>query len=85
MIAGILVHTMNESLFPDADPLTTVWTGPSTEIVTAQCLLYASLTTSLFAAFVEMLGKQWVNRYIRNRGGSAEKSWDRQWKLDGME
>ena len=81
----ILIHTMNESLFPDADPLATVWTGPPSEIVTAQCLLYASLATSLFAAFVAMLGKQWVNRYIRNRGGSAEeKSWDRQRKLDGM-
>ena len=81
----ILIHTMNESLFPDADPLTTVWTGPSTEIVTVQCPLYASLATSLFAAFVAMLGKQWVNRYIRNRGGSArEKSWERQRKLDGM-
>ena len=29
-----------------------------------------------------MLGKQWVIRYLRNRGGSAaEKSRDRQWKL----
>jgi len=81
----ILIHTMNESLFPDADSLVTVWAGPRSEIVTAQCLLYASLATSLFAAFVAMLGKQWVNRYIRNRGGSAEeKSWDRQRKLDGM-
>ena len=82
----ILIHTMNESLFPDADQLATVWTGPSVEIVTVLCLLYASLATSLFAAFVAMLGKQWVNRYIRNHGGSAEeKSWGRQRKLDGME
>jgi len=33
-----------------------------------------------------MLGKQWVNRYIRNRGGSAaDKSRDRQRKLDALE
>ena len=33
-----------------------------------------------------MLGKQWVNRYLRNRGGSAaEKSRNRQRKLDGFE
>jgi len=82
----VLIHAVNGSLYPDADPLAAVtWNGPSPEIVTVQCLLYASLATSLFAAFVAMLGKQWVNRYIRNRGGSAaEKSWDRQRKLDGM-
>ena len=82
----VLIHAVNGSLYPDADPLAAVtWNGPAPEIVTVQCLLYASLATSLFAAFMAMLGKQWVNRYIRNRGGSAaEKSWDRQQKLDGM-
>jgi len=82
----ILIHTMNNSLFPDTDPSSTTWTGPPPEIVTVQSLLYASLTTSLFAAFLAMLGKQWVNRYLRNRGGSAaDKSRDRQRKLDGFE
>ena len=82
----ILIHAVNGSLYPDTDPLAAAaWNGPAPAIVTVQCLLYASLATSLFAAFVAMLGKQWVNRYIRNRGGSAaEKSWDRQQKLDGM-
>ena len=82
----ILIHTMNNSLFPDADPTSATWTGPPPAIVTVQSLLYASLTTSLFAAFLAMLGKQWVNRYLRNRGGSAaDKSRDRQRKLDGFE
>ena len=82
----ILIHTMNNSLFPDTDPDSATWTGPPPEIVTVQSLLYASLATSLFAAFLAMLGKQWVNRYLRNRGGSAaDKSRDRQWKLDGFE
>ena len=82
----VLIHVVDGSLYPDADPLAAVtWNGPAPEIVTVQCLLYASLATSLFAAFTAMLGKQWVNRFIRNRGGSAaEKSWDRQRKLDGM-
>jgi len=81
----ILIHTMNNSLFPDADPSTTTWTGPPPEIVTIQSLLYASLTTSLFAAFLAMLGKQWINQYLRNRGGSAaDKGRDRQRKLDGF-
>jgi len=82
----ILIHTMNNSLFPDANPGATTWTGPLPEVITAQSLLYASLATSLFAAFIAMLGKQWVNRYLRNDGGSAaDKSRDRQRKLDGFE
>jgi len=82
----VLIHTMNNSLFPDADPSAITWTGPPPEIVTVQCLLYASLATSLFAAFLAMLGKQWVNRYLRSHGGSAgDKSRERQRKLDGSE
>ena len=82
----ILIHTMNNSLFPDADPSSATWTGPPRTFVIVQSLLYASLATSLFAAFIAMLGKQWVNRYHRNHGGSAAaKSRDRQRKLDGHE
>ena len=82
----ILIHAMNDSLFPDVNPASATWTGPPPEIVTVQSLLYASLATSLFAAFIAMLGKQWVNRYHRNHGGSAaDKSRDRQRKLDGFE
>ena len=82
----ILIHTMNNSLFPDANTSSTPWTGPPPEIITVQSLLYASLATSLLAAFLAMLAKQWVNRYLRNHGGSAaDKSRDRQRKLDGLE
>jgi len=82
----ILIHNMNNSLFSDADPNSTIWTGPPPKIVTVQSLLYASLATSLLSAFLAMLGKQWVTRYLRNRGGSAaDKSRDRQQKLDGLQ
>ncbi|KAF9642355.1 hypothetical protein BDM02DRAFT_3273495, partial [Thelephora ganbajun] len=82
----ILIHTMNNTLFPDEDASSITWTGPPANIVTVQSLLYASLATSLFAAFLAMLGKQWVSRYLRNHGGSAvDKSRDRQRKLDGLE
>jgi len=82
----ILIHAVDNSLYTDADPNSTAWTGPPPEIVTIQSLLYASLATSLFAAFLAMLGKQWVSWYIiHNRGGSAaDKSRDRQRKLDGL-
>jgi hypothetical protein len=82
----ILIHAVNSSLFPDADPGAVNRTGPPPGIITVQSLLYASLVTSLFAAFLSMLGKQWVNRYLRNHGGSAaDKSRDRQRKLDGLQ
>ena len=82
----ILIHAVNGSLFPDANPNSVTWAGPPPEIVTVQSLLYSSLATSLFVAFLAMLGKQWVNRYLRNRGGSAaDKSRDRQRKLDGFD
>ena len=47
--------------------------------------MYASLLISLLAAFIAMLGKQWLNRYLRNAGGSMiERCGDRQRKCDGL-
>ena len=47
--------------------------------------MYASLLISLLAAFVAMLGKQWLNRYLRNAGGlTIERCGDRQRKCDGL-
>jgi hypothetical protein len=41
---------------------------------------------SLLAAFVAMLGKQWLNRYLRHAGGSmVDRCGDRQRKIDGLE
>ena len=41
---------------------------------------------SLLAAVVAMLGKQWLNRYLRHAGGSiVERCGDRQRKFDGLE
>jgi hypothetical protein len=41
---------------------------------------------SLLAAFVAMLGKQWLTRYLRHSGGSMiERCGDRQRKFDGLE
>ena len=82
----ILIHAVNSSLFPDAHPPAAAWAGPPFDVVVVQSLLYASLATSLLASFLAMLGKQWINRYLRNRGGSAaDKSRDRQRKLDGLD
>ena len=77
----ILIHTIDSSLFPDVDPDSVVWTGPPPEIIVVLWMLYASLATSLFAAFLA-----WVNRYpLRYKASAADKSRDRQQKLDGSE
>jgi len=61
------------------------WKGPPAEVITTSNLLYTSLLMSLFAAFVAMLGKEWLNRYLRHTGGSAaERYGDRQRKFDGL-
>ena len=41
---------------------------------------------SLLAAFIAMLGKQWLNRYIRHTGGlMVKRCGDHQYKFDGLE
>jgi hypothetical protein len=82
-----ILLSLNRSVAPNEDPAAPpAWNGPPTEIITTSDLLYASLLMSLLAAFVAMLGKQWVNRYLRHAGGSmVERCGDRQRKLDGLE
>jgi len=47
--------------------------------------MYASLMISLLAAFIAMLGKHWLNRYLRNSGGSMiERCGDRQRKFNEL-
>jgi len=79
--------SLNRSVVPDEDPVAPpVWNGPPAEIITTSDLLYASLLMSLLAAFVAMLGKQWLSRYLRHTGGSmADRCGDRQRKFDGLE
>ena len=66
-------------------PTELAWPQPPHWVVVVQCILYASLETALLAAFLAMLGKQWINRYNQRDGRSAgEKSRIRQQKLDGL-
>lgn len=82
-----ILLTLNNSTIPGELPAPpTAWTGPAREIVVVTNLLYASLLLSLLAAFVAMPGKQWLNRYLRDTGGSiAERCGDRQRKRNGVE
>jgi len=67
-------------------PTVPQWTGPPHPIVQVQSILYASLATSLLSAFLAMLGKQWLNRYVSTdvRGTAIDRSQNRQRKLDGI-
>ena len=62
------------------------FTGPDPTIVHVQAVLYSSLAASLLAAFVAMLGKQWLNRYsqVEMRGSVIDRSRHRQRKMNGM-
>ena len=81
-----ILLSLNRSIVPDEDPaVPPVWKGPPAEIITTLNLLYASLLISLLAAFIAVLGKQWLSRYLRHAGGSmAERCGDRQRKIDGL-
>ena len=69
-----------------ADAAFPQWTGPDPAIVHVQAILYSSLSASLLAAFIAMLGKQWLNRFaqVDISGSIADRSRNRARKLDGM-
>jgi len=82
----VLIHKIDNTTFGGDVPALPQWTGPPRTAIQVQCILYASLATSLLSAFLAMLGKQWLNRYasIDIRGSTIERSQNRQRKLDGI-
>jgi len=82
----VLIHKIDNTTFGDDVPAVPRWSGPPRTIVQVQAILYASLATSLFSAFLAMLGKQWLNRYtsIDTRGSPIERSQNRQLKHNGI-
>ena len=86
VILRAILLTLNQSAIPNETPtVPPIQQNPTGEMVTVTGLMYASLVMSLLAAFIAMLGKQWLNRYLRNQGGSMiERCGDRQRKCDGL-
>ena len=82
----VLIHKIDNTTFGNDIPTIPQWSGPPHTIVQVQAILYTSLATSLFSAFLAMLGKQWLNKYasIDMRGSAIERSQNRQRKLDGI-
>ena len=72
--------------FDGADPLTPVLNVPSS-VVSAQSILFASLVVTLLAAFVAVLGKQWILYYTRGStwGNIADRGKERQLKFTGLQ
>ena len=84
-LRAILLTLNHSAVLSELPTPPTAWSGPAQEIVLATNLLYASLLITLLAAFVAMLGKQWLNRYLRDIGGSiSERCGDRQRKRNGV-
>ena len=82
----VLIHKMDGTTFDGQAPPLQAWNGPDHEVVTCQTVLYTSLGISLLAAFLAMLGKQWLNRFgkAKVRGSEIDESRNRQRKLGGM-
>ncbi|KAF9778946.1 hypothetical protein BJ322DRAFT_980410, partial [Thelephora terrestris] len=55
----VLLYKIDNTTFGNDVPSLPQWTGPPSNIVQVQAILYASLVISLLAAFLAMLGKQW--------------------------
>ncbi|KAJ7269197.1 hypothetical protein C8J57DRAFT_1000814, partial [Mycena rebaudengoi] len=82
----ILIHNSNQSIFAGMD-LAESNSRATTTVVVVQSLLYASLFSTLLAALLAVLGKQWLMHYdaAGSRGTLAERGLERQRKYDGLQ
>ena len=85
LLLRIIANTSLGNTPTGADRELPQWNGPNPTAVRIQSILYWSLSSSLFAAFVATLGKQWLNRYAsEDRGSAADRGRQRKLKMDGM-
>lgn len=82
----LLIHNVNGSIFTQPEIQIPQWTGPPSVIVAVQILLYASLFSTLLAALLAVLGKQWLMYYgaAGDRGTIEQRCLERQRKVDGL-
>ena len=59
-----------------------VQSGPNPSAIQVQSILFASLSSALLAAFLAMLGKQWLNLHVE--GSIVDRSRHRELKMRGM-
>ncbi|KAF9782843.1 hypothetical protein BJ322DRAFT_177731 [Thelephora terrestris] len=72
--------------FGGSDPLAPVM-NVSPTVLRAQSILFASLSVNLFAAFIAVLGKQWILYYKRAStwGSVVDRGKERQVKFTGLQ
>ena len=72
--------------FGGADPLAPI-SNISTSVVKAQSILFASLSITLFVAFIAVLGKQWILYYTQTSswGSIVHRRKEHQVKLAGLQ
>ena len=81
----ILIHTIDNSAFPDQPSTVPQWNGPAWSVVWSLTLGYASLALGLLAAFGAVMGRQWVSHFSHTGEGTDEvRGRRRQQKLDGL-
>ncbi|KAL0950138.1 hypothetical protein HGRIS_010134 [Hohenbuehelia grisea] len=82
----LVVHSLNNTAFSGQPFDLPVWGGPSENVIWTQSLLYASLGTSVLAAFGAVLGKHWLSYYVRvgYRGTIDARCKERQQRLEGI-
>ena len=83
----MLVRILQQNTsFGGIDPLTPILNVPI-GVVRAQSFLFASLSITLFAAFIAVLGKRWILYYTRATtwGNIVDRGKERQAKLMGLE
>jgi hypothetical protein len=82
----LLIHTIDNTAFDGQQLDLPQWNGPGATEIWIQCLMYASLSTSLIAALGAVLGKQWLGHFIRcGRGPIDVRGRLRQQKMDGLQ
>ncbi|KAJ7244320.1 hypothetical protein C8J57DRAFT_987583, partial [Mycena rebaudengoi] len=82
----VLIHNANQSLFSGID-LAEPSSRATITVVIVQSLLYASLFSTLLAASLAVLGKQWLMHYdaAGSRGTLSQRCLERQRKHDGLQ
>ncbi|KAJ7479718.1 hypothetical protein FB451DRAFT_1556572 [Mycena latifolia] len=86
LIFAGLFSAVSSAFIIQIEPQLTTTSEPSRTIVVVQSLLYISLFTTLLAALLTVLGKQWIMHYQEagSRGTIEERGLERQRKLDGL-
>jgi hypothetical protein len=81
----VLIYKIDNTTFGNV-PTPPLWGGPSWTTVLAQILLVISLASSLFSAFLAVLGKEWLGHYESTdpRETVIERGQNRQQKLESI-